>query len=93
MTDLGDFEGSAPPDLYADALEIGAGAYGLVFRFGLATQSPGDQKLVATIRMSPQHALVMYQILKRNLREYEKQVGKINLPDELFDEMGLEREI
>ena len=32
----------------------------------------------------------MTKMLLKNLQSYEKQVGKINLPQELLEEMGIE---
>ena len=87
------FEPGETPDVYTDAVRIGSGVYGFSFQFGLATESPGEQRPVVTVRMSPQHAVVFYQILKKHLRQYEDRVGKIALPDGLFEELEIEREI
>ena len=38
-------------------------------------------ELKAGIVMSPQHAKAFFNILKKNLEEYEKQFGEIKLPD------------
>lgn len=84
----------APAEYYADATRVSAGPYGFMFHFGLTSDSAaGDAQTAAIVRMSPQHALVMYQILKKHLREYEKQIGRIDLPDALFSDMGIEREV
>jgi len=93
MTEISPQHFTGPPEYYSDAVQVGVSPYGVTLSFGLQTNSPGDAKAVAVVRMSPQHALVMYQVLKSNLRAYEQQVGTIALPDRLFEEMGLEKEI
>lgn len=84
---------NAPPEFYADGVKLTFSPYGFTFEFGLQTNSPGDLRTQAIVRMSPQHALVYYQFLKRQLKEYETQFGKIMLPDALFAEFNLEKEI
>lgn len=84
---------NAPPEYYADGVKMGFSPYGFTFEFGLQTNSPGDLRTQAIIRMSPQHALVYYQFLKRQLKQYEAQFGKVVLPDSLFSELELEKDI
>jgi Protein of unknown function (DUF3467) len=81
------------PEFYADAVRINLTPYGVRLDYGLTTDSPNDSRAVATVRMSPQHAVVMYQMLKKSLRLFEEQVGKINLPDALYTELDIEREV
>lgn len=89
---------SEPPELYADSVRIAMGAYGFAFDFGLGgiADTPESErpptKRVALLRMSPQHALIFSRLLLRNIAEYEKQVGKINLPPKLFQDLGLDPE-
>ena len=40
---------------------------------------------VAIIRMSPQHASVMNKLFTESLKEYQKQIGKINMPDAVYE--------
>jgi len=82
-----------PHEIYSDAARVGSTPFGFVFDFGLSTQTPGEAQTQAIVRMSPQHALVFYQILKQHLRNYELNIGKISLPDEIFDELRIERDI
>jgi hypothetical protein len=88
-----DLEASAPLDVYSDALKVGSNIFGFIFGFGLATDSPGESKPVVTVRMSPQHTLVLYQVLKNQLRQYQATVGPIALPDEMYTGMEIEREV
>jgi len=93
MTEISPQHFTGPPEYYSDAVQIGVSPYGFTLNFGLQTNSPGDAKAVAVVRMSPQHVRVMYQVLKNHLRAYEEQVGPIALPDQLYEAMGLEKEI
>jgi Protein of unknown function (DUF3467) len=93
VADMDDLHSAAPPDLYTDSVRIGTNPYGLTIQFGLAADSPGEAKPVATIRMSPQHALVFSALLRQHLRAYTEQVGSISLPDQLFEDLGIDKDI
>jgi hypothetical protein len=83
-----------PPEYYSDSLRIQGGVYGFMFSFGLQSDgTSGDAVTQAIVRMSPQHAVVMFQLLKKNLRAYQKQVGTISLPDQLFADLELDKDI
>ena len=47
-------------------------------------------KRQAVIRMSPHHALIFSKLLQKNIAAYQEKMGRINLPDELYKQMGLE---
>lgn len=81
-----------PPEFYTDSLGMSANLYGFKFDFGLATESPGAQRTVATVRMSPQHALVMSKVLGKHLRAYQEEVGPISIPPQLLTELKLDEE-
>lgn len=85
--------GPEPPDVYADNVGIKAGLYGFNFDFGVGDMSNDGAKRVAVVRMSPQHAFVLCQILRKHLKAYEAEVGPISLPDKLFKDLGIEREL
>lgn len=70
-----------PPELYSDSMTIAANPFGFRFDFGLATDSPGSQRTVAVVRMSPQHALAFSMILGQHLESYQAEMGTINLPE------------
>ncbi len=78
------------PDFYVNSVSFGISVYDVQMNFGVQSGPDSPMEDVAVIRMSPQHALVMTKMLLKNLQSYEKQVGKINLPQELLEEMGIE---
>ncbi|MEX2158666.1 MAG: DUF3467 domain-containing protein [Dehalococcoidia bacterium] len=86
------------PDFYADSVRIGAGPYGFVLDLGIQgiadtpASEPPPVKRVVLIRMSPQHALILAKLLTKNVGIYQERVGKINLPDKMYGELGLDPE-
>ena len=88
--DSSSFASTEPPDIYTDSVRVASTPYSFIFQFGLVTESPGEQKPVATLRMSPQHAWVLSKILNRHVSEYESNVAPITLPRQLLDELGIE---
>jgi hypothetical protein len=83
---------AGPPEYYSDSVGMSVSPYGLAFEFGVQA-SPGDARTQAIVRMSPQHALVFCQILRKNLRAYQDQVGTIALPPQLLDELGIDADL
>ncbi len=82
------------PDYYVDAVRLGITPFGIVIEIGVTgmTEEVGTMGLVkklATIRMSPQHALVFAKVMKKHIDAYEQKVGKIALPADLYNEMGI----
>jgi hypothetical protein len=68
--------------IYANSVLIEAGPWDFRLVFGETTRSGAKvitEQLVSIV-MSPQHAKVFANILMGNVREYEKQVGEINIP-------------
>lgn len=88
MVDLAGFEG--PPEYYSDAASVSVNPFGIVINFGLSTDSPGAQQTKATVRMSPQHAVVLGALLKNSLTDYRQKVGPISLPQEIRDKFGID---
>lgn len=83
------------PDYYVNALKLAVSAYDFALELGV--QGIGDTpsekaptKRLATIRMSPQHTLMLSKLLQKYIAEYQKSFGPIVLPDELFLQLGLE---
>jgi hypothetical protein len=93
MSELSPLHFTGPPEFYADATKVSTSPYGFRLEFGLMTDSPGDAKGQAVVRMSPQHALILYQIMKNTLRSYIEVSGPISLPDEIFTELEIEKEV
>ena len=83
------------PDYYVDAVRLGITPFGIVIELGMTgmTEELGSMGLVkklATIRMSPQHALIFAKVMTKHIDAYQQKVGKIELPAELYKEMGIE---
>ncbi len=81
------------PDFYVNSVRLLTSQYELLLQFGLKTHPEEDPKSVVNIRMSPQHAKVMTLILKNNIREYEKNIGVINLLPQLISDLKLDEEV
>ena len=80
------------PEYYIDSLNIGTQLYGCTMWLGTLRQ--GQPPLVsAIVKMSPQMAKVMSLILAKHVREYEEKTGAINLPKDLYHNLGLEEYI
>lgn len=88
--DPSQLHGSDASDFYTDSVRISVTPYSFILDFGLSTESPGEQKRVATVRMSPQHAWVLNRALGKHLAEYEANIGPARLPEEMLRELGLE---
>jgi hypothetical protein len=81
-----------PPEYYSDSVRMAMSPYGLALEFGVQA-SVGDARTQAVVRMSPQHAFVFCQILRKNLRAYQEQVGPISLPEQIFTELEIDKEL
>lgn len=88
--DTSHFEGSDTPEYYSDSVRISVTPYSFILDFGVSTESPGEQKRMATVRMSPQHAWVLNRALGKHIAEYEASIGSIRLPDDLLRDLGLD---
>jgi hypothetical protein len=88
MVDLAGFEG--PPEYYSDAASVNVNPFGVVINFGLSTESPGAHQTQATVRLSPQHAVVLGALLRNSLADYRQNVGPISLPQEIREKFGID---
>jgi hypothetical protein len=85
-------------DTYADAVQFLMNAWGITLEFGLSqTPPPGFAGRVPSlprvrVHMSPQHAKVMAKLMVKNVQAWEAKVGTINLPADLYKELGIEEE-
>ncbi len=77
---------------YANAVYVDYNPIEFFLKFGLS--EPRSEKIIdfAKIHLSPQYALLLNKILTRNIEEYEKRVGRINLPKSLLEEIGETKE-
>jgi len=85
------------PEYYVDSAQLGVGAYGIMIALGVQgmpdTSSEIPQiKRLAIVRMSPQHALILAKLLQKHVDIYQEKMGRISLPRELFEALGLEPE-
>jgi len=81
------------PILYSDGIQVGISPFTVTLGFTVAPQAqPGTQAPIpiATIRMSLEHAKVMAIILRKQLRQFEQQLGhEIALPSAVYQQLGL----
>ena len=88
----------AVPEYYVDSFRLTSGAYGVTMTFGISPPhpSPGQPtpaKDLVILRMSLEHAKVMAMVLRRNLKNHERQTGAaINLPPQLYAQLGIAME-
>ena len=84
------------PDLYVDSVRIGAGLYTFMLELGSQgiPNAPGAEqpptKRLAVLRLSPQHAKVLGKLIAKHVKAYEAQVGPIQIPKEVYKDLGLE---
>ena len=86
------------PDVYADQFLMTSNAWGvnLTFLRGAAhpaPNQPGASDAQATIRMSLQHAKAMVMLMKKQLKQWERDTGiEIMLPAQVYTGLGIARE-
>ena len=84
-------------EFYCDSVNLEVGAYGFSLALGKGlppadgTTQPG-MKNIARAHMSPQHAKVLAKLFVMNVKRYEEQFGEIELPNGLYQSMGLPAE-
>lgn len=82
---------SSVPDVYADGVTVQAGYAGFTLIF---SRSTSDQPVaVGVVRVSPQQAFVMTQLLRRILKSYEGDIGKISIPKAVLDALQIDKEL
>lgn len=81
------------PVVYSDGIQVGISPFTVTLGFTVAPQAqPGTQAPtpVATIRMSLEHAKVMAIILRKQLKQFEEQLGaEIALPNQVYQQLGI----
>ncbi|HZP57290.1 MAG TPA: DUF3467 domain-containing protein [Dehalococcoidia bacterium] len=84
-------------DFYCDSVNFEVGAYGFSLALGKSQpparpeEQPG-MRVLARAHMSPQHAKVLAKLFVMNVKRYEEQFGEIELPNALYQSMGLPAE-
>lgn len=80
------------PEFYVDSVNVGTQLYGSTMWLG--TLREGQPPLVKVIvKMSPPMTKIISLILSKHIREYERDVGPINIPKALYHSLGLEEYI
>ena len=83
------------PELYADGVQIGMGPFGVTLAFSM--QPAGQTGTMAPIkvcnlRMSLEHAKTLAMMLKKQLKNYEANMGEdIPLPQQVYTQLGLSK--
>jgi hypothetical protein len=86
-----------PTEFYCDSVHFEVGAYGFSLALGKALPpSEGapqpPMQILARAHMSPQHAKVLAKLFVMNVKRYEEQFGEVELPNALYQSMGLPAE-
>ena len=66
------------PEIYTNSVKTSISIYEIMLQLGL--ESEGRIKPICNVRMSPQHAKMLSEVLTRSVAEYEKKIGTIPLP-------------
>ncbi|MBA2633838.1 MAG: DUF3467 domain-containing protein [Chloroflexi bacterium] len=79
------------PSYYASGLNVVVSPWDITLRFSIREgDTPKDIRPVANVILSPQHAWILARLLRKQIDAYEQQVGKINLPPRLLNDLGVE---
>lgn len=76
------------PDLYVNSFAVNTGVYDFVIDMGLSNPDNSIKPLVR-LRMSPQYAWVMCQLLTKAIESYQKTVGEIKVSLDMLKDLGL----
>jgi len=83
-------------EFYCDSVSFEVGAYGFTLALGKGQQpAEGTQagmRTIARAHMSPQHAKVVAKLFVMNVKRYEEQFGQIELPNAIYQSLGLPAE-
>ena len=80
------------PEYYVDSLNVATQLYGCTMWLG-TLRADGPPLVRVILKMSPPMAKVMSLILSKHIREYERDIGPINIPKALYHWLGLEEYI
>jgi hypothetical protein len=86
------------PDIYTDGVSLNIGPFGCILNFGLspavAPAAAGTMaQPVGTVRMSLEHLKIMAFLLRRQLRDYERQSGvEVPIPIDVLNQLRIGRE-
>ena len=80
------------PEYYTDSVNFMTNVYGFTLEFGMMQAQEMPPRAQVRVKMSPQHAKIMSLLLRKNVQEYEKQIGTIILPEGLYQSLGIQDE-
>lgn len=80
------------PEYYTDSVNFMTNIYGFTLEFGVMQAQDQPPRSQVRIKMSPQHAKIMSLLLRKNVQEYERRIGTIILPEELYKDLGISDE-
>ena len=86
------------PDVYTDGVSLNIGPFGCALTFAMsppvAQAAPGVlAQPVGTVRMSLEHLKVMAFLIRRQLRDYERQSGvEVAIPADVLNQLRIGRE-
>jgi hypothetical protein len=79
--------------IYSDGVQVGCAPFTVALTFTVSpspSRGPVPPKVVADVRMSPEHAKVMAIILRRQIKDFEQQLGKpIPIHPQVLQQLGL----
>ena len=79
-------------EFYCDALNLHTGVWGATLYLG--ELRPGKKSLIrAKMKVSPQMLRALSLLTGKHLRDYERNVGPVALPNEMVHGWGLEEEM
>lgn len=91
-------EANSIPEIYTDAFRFTVSPYGITFTFSRSVPHPASGQVASPkdsicLRMSLEQAKVLAMMLRRNLKNYEKNNSlEIALPPQLYTQLGLPKE-
>jgi len=77
------------PEYYTDSVNFMTNIYGFTLEFGAMQQQEQPPRPQVRVKMSPQHAKIMSLLLRKNVQEYERRIGTVILPEELYRDLGI----
>jgi hypothetical protein len=81
------------PDIFVEGVGIQLGLSSVSLVFNRATGYPPKMASVAVIRMTLPQALVMVQVMRRGLKDYQSKVGPIFVPGQMLEPLNLDTEL
>jgi hypothetical protein len=89
------FQASGPfPDVYGDSVQVSVGPFGLSITFAITDpQDAARRDIVARVRMSPQMAFVMAQLLRKILKKAKEDGIGYTVPQDVLNSLELEEDL